>query len=301
MSRFESTRSEFEKRLKSCVDVVNSRLSELMDKRAGIHGRLRAAIVHALYAPGKRVRGALVLWCCELICGKMNEDARSSAAAVEMIHTYSLIHDDLPAMDDDDFRRGRPTCHKQFDEATAILAGDALLTLGFEILSSEVSRPEVAVMLILELAKAAGPEGMIAGQMGDLAAENSEGSQRLLESIHTNKTAKMFQCAAAMGAISGGANEKQLEGLRQYGLKLGLGFQVCDDILDVCGDSGHMGKTVGKDEKARKLTYPGLLGVGKAKVLEKRLAKEAVDELESFGASAGVLRELAAALVERSR
>ena len=169
--------------------------------------------VYTLEAPGKRIRSALVLWCCEAVGGKIETKTQIAAAAVEMVHTYSLIHDDLPAMDNDDFRRGLPTCHKAFDEATAILAGDALLTLAFEILAKEIDEPAVSVRLIRELAEAAGPAGMVAGQMADLKAEKIKGTEKLLKYIHTNKTAKMFRCAAAMGAIAGGANKKQYKAL----------------------------------------------------------------------------------------
>ncbi|GAH77340.1 unnamed protein product, partial [marine sediment metagenome] len=165
-----------------------------------------------------------------------------------MVHTYSLVHDDLPAIDNDDFRRGQPTCHKAFDEATAILAGDALLTLAFEILAKEIDEPAVAVSLIGQLAEAAGPAGMIVGQMADLKAplKKTPATEQDLRIIHTNKTAKMFRCAAACGAICGGADEGQFECLCEYGLKIGLGFQIADDILDVCASSEQLGKTAGK-------------------------------------------------------
>jgi len=224
-----------------------------------------------------------------------------AAAAIEMVHTYSLVHDDLPAMDDDDLRRGFPACHKAFSEATAILTGDALLTLAFEILAKEIDEPAVAVRLIGELARAAGPAGMIAGQMADLKAEENESTEQHLRAIHTNKTAKMFRCAAAMGAIAGSANDNQLSSLREYGLKIGLGFQIADDILDVCGSSKQLGKTAGKDAKAAKCTYPTVLGMEKSRQLAKELADEAVAALGPFGKKADNLRKLAMALLERTR
>jgi len=225
-----------------------------------------------------------------------------------MVHTYSLVHDDLPAMDDDDFRRGRPTCHKVFDEATAILAGDALLTLAFEILAKEIDEPAVAVRLVAQLASAAGPAGMIAGQMADLKAQNTkqrmqnvEVTEEYLRIIHTNKTAKMFRCAAACGAICGGADESQFNCLCEYGLKIGLGFQIADDILDVCASSEQLGKTAGKDAKAGKMTYPAVVGIEKSKQLAKKLADEAVALLAPFGQKADTLRQLAIALLQRTR
>ncbi|GAI71282.1 unnamed protein product, partial [marine sediment metagenome] len=219
----------------------------------------------------------------------------------EMVHTYSLVHDDLPAMDNDDLRRGLPTCHKAFDEATAILTGDALLTLAFEILAKQIDKPEIAVRLIAQLAEDAGPSGMIAGQIADLKAENATCSKKVLEYIHTNKTAKMFRCAAAMGAVCGGATKERLDRLSEYGLKIGLGFQIADDILDVSASSKQLGKTAGKDARAAKCTYPAVVGVKRAKELERKLADEAVAVLEPFGEKADTLRQLALALLERTK
>ena len=243
----------------------------------------------------------LLLWCCNLVAGRINRNAEIAAVAIEMVHTYSLIHDDLPAMDNDDFRRGQPTCHKAFDEATAILTGDALLTLAFEVLAKEVDDPRMAVKLIRQLAEAAGPLGMIAGQMADLEAEGTNATEELLRHIHTNKTAKMFRCAAAMGAICGHANDQQFDCLCEYGLKIGLGFQVADDILDVSASSRQLGKTAGKDEKAGKATYPAVVGMEKSRQLAEQLAQEAVMILAPFGSEADFLRELAGALLARNR
>jgi geranylgeranyl diphosphate synthase type II len=317
--------SDFNTQLTEKAQFVNNTLSGLIAKQTDISGDLKEAIRYTLEAGGKRVRSALVLWCCELISGGVNRNAEIAAAAIEMVHTYSLVHDDLPAMDDDDFRRGLPTCHKAFDEATALLTGDALLTLAFEVLAKEVDAPAVAVRLIGELAQAAGPAGMIAGQMADLKAENgprrfalpaastrverrggrqkrsSGGSEEILEYIHTNKTAKMFRCAAAMGAICGKAMDSDFDQLCEYGLKIGLGFQIADDILDICASSEHLGKTAGKDAKAGKITYPAVVGMKKSRQLGKKLADEAVAVLAPFGQRADTLRNLAIALLKRTR
>ena len=247
------------------------------------------------------MRSVLALWCCELVSGKVNRNAEIAAAAIEMVHTYSLVHDDLPAMDDDDLRRGQPTCHKAFDEATAILAGDALLTLAFEILAKDIDELAVAIRLIGWLAHDAGASGMIAGQMADLKAQESTGTKAMLEYIHINKTAKMFRCAAAMGAICGGASKKQLDSLCEYGLKIGLAFQITDDILDVIGSSEHLGKTAGKDVKAAKCTYPAVVGLEIARELQEKLTSEAVAVLKPFGKKAEMLRQFAVALLERTR
>jgi geranylgeranyl diphosphate synthase type II len=291
----------FNTQLSEKAQFVNDTLSQLVNKQADINDDLKKAIRYTLEAGGKRVRSALVLWCCELVKGEVNRNAEIAAAAIEMVHTYSLVHDDLPAMDDDDFRRGQPTCHKAFDEATAVLTGDALLTLAFEILAKEISSPTVAIRLIGELAQAAGPSGMIAGQMADLKAENGSGSEEILEYIHTNKTAKMFRCAAAMGAICGQAKGNEFDRLCEYGLKIGLGFQIADDILDICASSEHLGKTAGKDAKAAKCTYPAVVGLEKSRQLGKKLADEAVAVLEPFDKKADTLRNLAIALLKRTR
>jgi len=292
--------TNFNTLLRKKAQHVNHILQVLLASQE-INGDLEEALRHTLFAPGKRVRSVLVLCCCELVGGQVNHNAEVAAAAIEMVHTYSLVHDDLPAMDDDDFRRGRPTCHKAFDEATAILTGDALLTLAFEILAKEIDNPAVAVRLIAQLAQDAGPSGMIAGQMADLKAENTTCSKKILEYIHTNKTAKMFRCAAAMGGICGGATEKQLDCLCEYGLNIGLGFQIADDILDVSGSTEQLGKTAGKDVKAAKCTYPAVVGIEKAKQLEKNLAEKAVAALKPFGKKADTLRQLAKALLERTK
>ncbi len=291
---------DFNAQLRQKTDFINHTLERLLASRQ-IEGRLKETLSYTLGTPGKRLRSALVLWCCELVGGQVNHNAEIAAAAIEMVHTYSLVHDDLPALDNDDLRRGLPTCHKAFDEATAILTGDALLTLAFEILAKEVDDPSVAVKLISQLAQDSGPSGMIAGQMADLKAEKVGGNKELLEYIHTNKTAKMFRCATAMGAICGGATDEQFQRLGEYGLKMGLGFQIADDILDVSASSEHLGKTAGKDAKAAKCTYPAIVGIQKARQLEKKLADEAMAALEPFGKKADTLKQLAMALLERTR
>jgi geranylgeranyl diphosphate synthase, type II len=211
------------------------------------------------------------------------------------------VHDDLPAMDDDGLRRGRPTCHVAFDEATAILTGDALLTLAFELLAVRVKDAGRAVRLVAELAQAAGPAGMIAGQMADLEGERAEGSVEMLEYIHTNKTARMFRGACRMGAICGGADARSVEAAGEYGLKTGLGFQIRDDILDVSGSSEDIGKTAGKDVQQGKMTYPAVVGMERSVGILKRLADEAVMALDGFDHEADILRTLAVVLTERKK
>ncbi|MGD0551244.1 MAG: polyprenyl synthetase family protein [Sedimentisphaerales bacterium] len=295
------TQRRFERDLEHKVKLVNKTLGRILSRRDLISKELRGPVRYVLMGPGKRIRSVIVLWCCEMISGRVNHDAEIAAAAIEMIHTYSLIHDDLPAMDDDDYRRGRLTCHKKFDEATAILAGDGLLTLAFEVLAKEIKNPARAALLVGELAEAAGPAGMVAGQMADLDFENKNVDEKILRYIHTNKTAKMFRCAAVMGGMCGGANEKQLKRMREYGLKIGLGFQIADDILDVCGTSKQLGKTSGKDAKQGKQTYPAVAGLARSRGLAKKTADDAVAALRPFGEKADMLRLLVEALLNRTK
>jgi len=292
---------DFKLSLVQKAQLVNDTLEGLLAEQKDIQPDLHDAIRYTLYAPGKRLRGALLLWCCEVVSGRTNTDAETAAAAIEMVHTYSLLHDDLPAMDNDDIRRGRASCHRAFNEATAILTGDALLALAFEVLAKKVSDSVTAVKLITELAEAAGAAGMIAGQMADLKAQNNIGTEKLVQYIHTNKTARMFQCACRMGAITGGADDKQIKRLSTYGFKVGLAFQVADDTLDISGTTEQLGKTPGKDVQQGKVTYPSVVGMKKAKQIARQLADEAVATLDIFGIEADLLRNVAAALLERTR
>jgi geranylgeranyl diphosphate synthase type II len=284
--------------LKDTARRVDAGLDDLLETVA-IAPDLRAPILYTLTSPGKRIRAVMVLWCCEVVSGQANREAEAAATAIEMVHTYSLVHDDLPAMDNDDLRRGRPTCHKAFDEATAVLTGDALLTMAFEVLSERVKDPALAVRLIRELAQAAGPDGIIGGQLADLRAEARGGDLQALQYIHTHKTAKMFRCATLMGALCGGADPAQARALADFGLGLGLVFQITDDILDVSSSSGQLGKTAGKDERAGKLTYPALVGQDESNRIAQELTDRAVASLDPFGAKADRLRRLAGALVSR--
>jgi geranylgeranyl diphosphate synthase, type II len=290
----------FNAHLRRKAQAVNFNLKQIIDFQE-TNKELKDALNYTIGTPGKRIRSVLVLWCYELFSSKQDHNAEMASAAIELVHTYSLVHDDLPAMDNDDFRRGEPTCHKVFDEGTAILAGDALLTLAFEVLAREIEPAEIAIKLIGQLAHDAGPTGMIGGQMADLIAEKNVCDKNTLEYIHIHKTAKMFRCAAAMGAICGGASKKQYDSLCEFGLKIGLCFQIADDILDVCASSEQLGKTAGKDAIAKKCTYPSVVGIEKAKEIQKKLTKEAIEALEPFGKKADKLRELANELLERKK
>lgn len=297
----ETTRREISKELSKVCEDVNSRISEIFGRQMDFHPALKEAMKYMLSGGGKRIRPAVVIWSCELTAGQSNEQALDVGAALEMVHTYSLIHDDLPAMDDDDMRRGRASCHKAFDEATAILAGDSLLTFAFEYLSASIEDSTLCVKLISQLSKAAGPAGMIAGQMADLQAENREVDRKLLDYIHLNKTARMLQSASVMGGLCGGGSEDELKSLSEYGLNLGLAFQIADDILDVSASSEQLGKTAGKDAQAGKLTYPALVGLEESRKIERDFTDKAVNALDGFTGNAEKLSALAQILVSRTR
>jgi geranylgeranyl diphosphate synthase, type II len=283
---------------------------------AGCPARLAMAMRYAVLGGGKRLRPVLCLMAAEACDGDIDA-ALPAACALEMVHTYSLIHDDLPAMDDDDLRRGRPTCHRAFDEATAILAGDGLLTLAFEVVAREV-RPSLAALKCVQiLAEAAGPSGMVAGQMADLQAEGrtelqSQGraagavverttTLSALESIHRRKTGALLRAPLRMGAIIAEAPEAFVEALDRYGKAVGLAFQIVDDLLDVQGDETKLGKRVGKDSELGKWTYPRFLGVDGSRRRAQQLADEAVAAIEPLGPRGHRMRDLALALLERDR
>jgi geranylgeranyl diphosphate synthase type II len=249
---------------------------------------------YSLSAGGKRIRPILSIASCEAVGGR-TEDVIPAAIAIEMIHTYSLIHDDLPAMDNDDLRRGKPTNHKVFGEATAILAGDGLLTLAFSILSG-VSN---SMKIIHEIALAAGPEGMVGGQQLDIENEGKNIDVKALEELHRRKTGALILAAVRSGGIAGGAAETQLSALTDYGMKIGLAFQIADDILDLEGDVENIGKSPGKDVKQNKNTYPALLGSTESKIVARNLVDEALEALESFDEKAVPLRMIAEYIVDR--
>jgi geranylgeranyl diphosphate synthase type II len=265
--------------------------------------RLGAAMRYSVMAGGKRLRPVLCLMAAEACEGDLDA-ALPAACALEMVHTYSLIHDDLPAMDDDDLRRGRPTCHKAFDEATAILAGDGLLTLAFEVIARHVRPAEAALGCVRTLAEAAGPEGMVGGQMADLQAEGrTDGTTQKLEAIHRRKTGALLLASLRMGGIVAGASEVELKALDAYGRAVGLAFQIVDDLLDVEGDEEKLGKRVGKDSGHGKWTYPAFLGIEGSRRRAEQLADEAAAALAPLdGRGRGDwLRALALDLLERDR
>lgn len=262
---------------------------------------LRQAIRHSLLAPGKRLRPLLVLMSAQA-CGCPREAAMAAACAVEMVHTYSLIHDDLPAMDNDQYRRGRPCCHVLFGEANAILAGDALLAQAFEVLSSGRVQPAgVAAACCLDLARAAGASALVGGQVDDLRGLTGEGELAALERIHRRKTGALFQVSLRLGGRIAQATVAEFEALDAFGRKLGLAFQIVDDLLDERGDAAALGKSVGKDRQQAKLTFPALLGVAESQRRAEALIHDAQRELDVLGAGAGCLQALAHYVLERNR
>jgi len=284
--------------LETSRDFVNARLDAFLPGDAAAPGTLHKAMRYSLFAGGKRLRPALVLASAEAVGGS-REDAAPAACAVEMIHTYSLIHDDLPAMDDDDLRRGRPTCHKVFGEAMAILAGDALLTCAFEVLATTPRAKAIAGM-VRALACGVGTRGMVGGQVLDLEGEGKPATLDSVRAIHAWKTAALIAACCEAGALAGGASREECEHLGEYGRKIGLAFQVVDDILDVTSSPEELGKTPGKDARTGKATYPAVMGLAKARQEADRLMKQALAALDVFGPRARTLEALGRFVVERA-
>ncbi len=285
--------------LQSRSKTVDAALNRLLPKATVKPATIHRAMRYSLFAGGKRLRPIACLAAAEA-CGGKIEPALPAACAVECIHTYSLIHDDLPCMDDDDFRRGRPTSHKVFGEGVAVLAGDALLTQAFEILATARETPRYKTRdLLHELAVAAGSRQLIAGQVADLEAEAKESTRAELRFIHEAKTAAMIIASLRLGAMSANATPAKLTALTRFGRNLGLAFQVIDDILDVTQTSEKLGKSAGKDLTAQKTTYPALIGLDAARREARRLTKSSHDSLRPFGSKADQLHALADHLLTR--
>ncbi|MEN1681180.1 MAG: polyprenyl synthetase family protein [Planctomycetota bacterium] len=292
------------------IAAIDTALSHCLSFGPGCPERLGEAMRYAVLGPGKRLRPRLVLMASQACGGPpvpltaeagAAHPAMPSACAVEMIHAYSLVHDDLPAMDDDDLRRGRPTVHVAFDEATAVLVGDALQARAFELVATQTQPPELAGRLCGELAHAAGAQQLVGGQADDLAGDFEGATVDHLKRIHSRKTGAMFVVSLRMGAICVGASPEQLESITAYARALGLLFQVTDDLLDVSGAQSAVGKRVGKDAEAGKLTYPGLLGVEASRRMAESLAEEARASVAPLGAGAAALAELATRVASRDR
>lgn len=284
---------------------VNRTIDEIIDQTTN-SSVVVTAMRHSLLAEGKRIRPVLCIAASQAVGGR-TEDVLMAACALEMIHAYSLIHDDLPAMDNDDLRRGKPTCHIAFNEATAILAGDALLTLAFEILSSiDLNRIKVNnavkwLRVINIIAKAAGYKGMIEGQIKDIAAEGNRIGLKDLEKMHALKTGALIEASISTGAILGNGSVEQIQQLNIYAKNIGLAFQVIDDILNVEGDPAVMGKDVGTDQVREKSTYPSIIGIEKSKEFAKNLVNNALQALDYFDNKSDPLRAIAHYIIDRKK
>jgi len=285
--------SDYAKQVEHALETM------LIERKHAVSERLWSAMHYALLAGGKRVRPALLLACFHA-CGGKNKDALSAAMSIECMHTYSLIHDDLPCMDDDDLRRGKPTCHKQFDEATAVLAADALQTLAFELLAT--SGTKVSLELVAHLAIASGAQGMVGGQMMDMQADSHGVSNVLeVERIHIHKTGALIRYSCEAGALLAGANQAQLQACSRYGEAVGLLFQIADDILDATATSEALGKSAGKDEKQHKATYVSLEGLTRARELAEDMQNIALESCAVFEEKGKPLAALAKYILERGQ
>jgi len=289
--------------LKKMQEMVDGSLEKYLPRSDELPSSIHNAMRYSMFAGGKRVRPVLLLAACDAVDGDVRS-ALPAACAMEMIHTYSLIHDDLPAMDNDDFRRGKPTNHKVFGEATAILAGDALLTEAFILLSNpefaDGLAPGVLLRVIHEIGLCSGSRGMIGGQVVDMESEGKKDVDlATVQYIHTHKTGALIKASLKCGALLGGADGARLDAVTRYGEAVGLAFQIADDILDIEGTTEQIGKDAGSDQARGKATYPAVMGIAESKRRAAELVDVAVDSLAGFGAKADPLREIASYIVKR--
>ena len=289
-------------RLTQYSELTERKLGELLSESENAP-ILQESMAYSVFSGGKRIRPALCMAACEL-CGGTPEDALLAACALEMIHTYSLIHDDLPAMDNDDLRRGKPTNHMIYGDAAAILAGDGLLTYAFELLSSASTATlddQARIRIIQVIARAAGSQGMVGGQSLDMIYESKQAGYEVLHTIHQSKTGALITASIEVGAIAAAGDEIQISSLRSYGEQVGLAFQIIDDLLDLESSIEELGKAVGKDVEAHKLTFPALFGVETSRIMAQDAVGAALKALDSFDERADHLRALARYIVERRK
>ena len=280
--------------------VINQALDNYLPASDSKPAKLHQSMRYSVLAGGKRLRPILTLVAAKLVGNLNEEDVLPAACAVELVHNYSLIHDDLPSMDDDDIRRGQPSNHKKFSPALAILAGDALLTLAFELVSEiETIDAERINLVTKELAQGSGHQGMVGGQVVDIESEGKEIDSAELDYIHQHKTGALLKTSVRIGALMGEASEKELTALTTYAEKIGLAFQIVDDILDVEGSSEKLGKAVGSDSNKDKATFPAIYGLAESKDLAAKTIQEAKDSLEVFGDEASILKDLADYIIQR--
>src|SRR5215469_9539882 len=282
--------------------MIDEALERLLPPPSQRPESIHQAMRHSVFAGGKRLRPVLCMEAARMIAGKLPEGVENLGSALEMLHTYSLIHDDLPALDNDDLRRGQPTCHVQFGEAIAILAGDALQTQAYEVLARLQCPAEARVKIIEEIARGTGTvDGMIGGQVKDLEAERQKPDSATLEYIHRSKTGALITASLVSGGIYAGGSGAEIQRLRDFGRAIGLAFQIADDVLDVTQSSQQLGKTAGKDTASEKATYPALFGVPESLRRADALVTSGCGALDSFGARAETLKELAHFLVQRNK
>lgn len=295
---------DIKKYLQEKGDIVNKALDRLLPGENEFPQKLHKAMRYSVFAGGKRIRPVLVMASAETF-GGLTDSIIDIACAVELIHTYSLIHDDLPAIDNDDMRRGMPTCHKVFGEAMAILAGDALLASAFDVMANTHASADEERLLLLktiqEIARAAGSTGMVGGQVLDIESEGKDVAFPVLEYIHIHKTGELILASIRAGAIMKNAGDKELEAMTRYGEAIGLAFQIADDILDVEGNKEDTGKNVGGDAKKEKVTYPSILGIEESKKRARELTDIALASVEGFGKKAEPLKEIAKYIVARRK
>jgi geranylgeranyl diphosphate synthase type II len=283
-------------------ELADAALERLLPPATKYPATIHAAMRHSVFAGGKRLRPILCMEAARMVCGALPDGVDELGAAIEMLHTYSLIHDDLPALDNDDLRRGRPTCHKVYGEAMAILAGDALQTYAYEVMARLRCRPEARVRVIEEMAHCTGTiDGMIGGQVMDLEAEHKKPDADTLHYIHRAKTGALITGALVSGALYANATDADIQRIRSFGRDAGLAFQIADDILDMTQTSEQLGKTAGKDLAAEKTTYPSLYGLEASEKKAADLINSACAQLDSFGQRGETLKEIARFLVERKK
>jgi len=281
--------------------LVDEALKAVFPAPQGPSADVVRAMTYSLFAGGKRLRPILCIGGAEAV-GKGGRAVLPLACSLELIHTYSLIHDDLPVMDNDDLRRGKPTNHKVFGEAVALLAGDGLLTEAFRHMACMSGADPLSLLRVIQLVgSAAGYQGMVGGQVVDIQSEGKPVDQSLVEFIHSHKTGALIHASVTSGAILGGGTDEQIKAISSYGEKIGLAFQIADDILDIEGDSKTMGKGVGGDARKKKITFPAAVGLQKAKEIQSRMVEKAVDALQAFDNKADPLRKIAAYIIERKK
>jgi geranylgeranyl diphosphate synthase type II len=297
-----STKSRLQETLERGVQQIDAALDRLIPSADTYPVSIHRAMRHSIFAGGKRIRPILCMEAARAVAGDLPAGIEDLGSALEMLHTYSLVHDDLPALDNDDLRRGKPTCHVVYGEATAILAGDALQTQAYEVLATLKCPAEARVRIIEEIARGTGTiAGMIGGQVVDLESEHAKPDAQVLEYIHRAKTGALLTASVVSGGLYAGGSQKQIEALRRFGASIGLAFQIVDDVLDVTQSSEQLGKTAGKDTATEKLTYPALFGIDASVKRADELIADAHSALDVFGSRADLLKELANYLVQRKK